>query len=287
MSQKNPSGTNPGTDRWAPALFVIACCLLLAGFFSGLVRAAAVHESNSRQLSILVYHRFDADTPASTTVTLAAFEEQLAWLAAHHVQVVPLHSLVAALRGTGPAIEGPAVAICSDDGHQSVYSLMYPIIKRDHLPVTLFIYPSAISNASYAMTWEQLKEMEASGLVDVQSHTYWHPNFNTERKRQNPDDFKKFVDTQLTKSRHTLEGRMGHPIDLLAWPFGIHDPELEEAAARAGYVAAFALDGRSVPENPDLFAIPRYMIGDRDRGTRLAELLDLHNPNLHDDAPHR
>ena len=36
-------------------------------------------------------------------------------------------------------------------------------------------------------TWAQLAEMKASGLVDIQSHTFWHPNFNVEKKRLAPD----------------------------------------------------------------------------------------------------
>jgi hypothetical protein len=50
-----------------------------------------------------------------------------------------------------------------------------------HIPVSLFIYPSAISNASYELTWKQLKEMHASGLVDIESHTYWHPDLSMEK----------------------------------------------------------------------------------------------------------
>lgn len=54
---------------------------------------------------------------------------------------------------------------------------MFPLLKKYQIPATLFIYPSAISNASYALTWDQLKEMKETGLIDVQSHTFWHPNF--------------------------------------------------------------------------------------------------------------
>jgi len=41
----------------------------------------------------------------------------------------------------------------------------------------LFLYSSALSNASYDMTWNELREMKEAGLFDVQSHIFWHPNF--------------------------------------------------------------------------------------------------------------
>ena len=40
-------------------------------------------------------------------------------------------------------------------------------MKQYRVPVTLFTYPSAISNARYAMTWAQLRELKATGLFDI------------------------------------------------------------------------------------------------------------------------
>jgi peptidoglycan/xylan/chitin deacetylase (PgdA/CDA1 family) len=146
-------------------------------------------------------------------------------------------------------------------------------MKRFHIPVTLFIYPSAISNANYAMTWEQLAEIKASGLADIQSHTYWHPNFNIEKKRLTPAAYEKFVQDQLVKSKAVLEQKFGGKVDLLAWPFGIHDPELERAAQAAGYVAAFTIDRRPVTRADKLMALPRFIVTNYDHGARLETLL--------------
>ncbi len=223
-------------------------------------------------LAVLVYHRFDPAKPGPTTVTNRVFEQQLDWLTAHHIQVLPLEAVVAASRGEGTALTAPAVAITVDDGHESVYTQLYPIIQRRHLPVTLFIYPSAISNASYALTWTQLMAMKTSGLVDIQSHTFWHPNFRTERKRLAPQDYRAFVDRQLKQSKAILEHRLGGTVTMLAWPFGIVDPELEAAASRAGYVAAFAYEGGKLRAGDDPLALSRIPISDRDRGAAFAAL---------------
>lgn len=51
----------------------------------------------------------------------------------------------------------------------------YPSSAEHEVPVTLFVYPSAISNATYAMTWEQLDTLHRTGLFDIGSPTYWHP----------------------------------------------------------------------------------------------------------------
>ena len=70
--------------------------------------------------------------------------------------------------------------------------------------MTLFIYPSAISKARYAMTWGQLKELQRTGLLDIQSHTFWHPNFRVEKRRLTPNDYRKFVNLQLVKAKMSI-----------------------------------------------------------------------------------
>jgi peptidoglycan/xylan/chitin deacetylase (PgdA/CDA1 family) len=260
-----------GVGRSAIARWVLRAAVglsALACLAPGLAAAQA-----PQSVAVLVYHRFDPLTAAPTTVKTATFQSQLAWLAQHHYQIIPLRSALAVLNGAAPGQPGPAVVITADDGHKSVYTEMFPLIRKYGAPVTLFIYPSAISNASYALTWEQLKEMEASGLVDVESHTYWHPNFRTERRRRTAADYQAFVDFQLLRSKAALQTRLGKPVDLLAWPFGIVDAELEAAAKRAGYVAAFAYTGGPAAPGDDLLALPRIPVADSDRGDRFGALL--------------
>ena len=91
------------------------------------------------------------------------------------------------------------MVITDDDAHRSVFTEMFPLVMRYHVPVTLFVYPSAISNASYAMTWEQLRQVEQTGLFDIQSHTFWHPNFKVEKRRLAPAEYEQLVDSQLRK----------------------------------------------------------------------------------------
>ncbi len=253
-------------------LFVALCIMALAGGETALAQEAAKAPAQE-PIAILAYHRFDPTTPGPTTVTTRVFEQQLQWLAAHHYKVVPLRSVVDGLRGAAPPVASPAVTITVDDGHRSVYTELFPIIRREHIPVALCIYPSAISHASYALTWDQLKEMLASGLVTVQSHTYWHPDFRKERAHRTPENYRAFVDDQLARSKSVLESRLGIKVDMLAWPYGIVDQELEAAAARAGYVAAFGFGGGLAAPGGDLFALPRVPMSNAARGASFGALL--------------
>ncbi|QPK65296.1 polysaccharide deacetylase family protein [Methylomonas sp. LL1] len=213
---------------------------------------------------VLNYHRFGPKVADSMTVTTPVFEAQLKWLADNGYSVIPLKSLVHYLRGDGPPPPAKAVVITADDGHKSVFSEMLPIVRRYKIPVTLFIYPSAISNASYALTWDQLKTMRQTGLFDIQSHTLWSPNFNKDRKRLSSDAYHAFVQEQLEKSKAVLENKLGGTVDLLAWPFGIYDGDLEKAAEKAGYIAAFSIDRRHADVDENIMSQPRYLMVNAD-----------------------
>lgn len=253
--------------RRAAARHMIAPCIVLLLLLFAPLRALG------EGVPILAYHRFDPAWAGPTTTTVPVLERQLDWLAAHGYAIVRLRALVEGWQGRGPAVSGRDAVLTVDDGHESIYTCLYPVIRRRHLPVTLFIYPSAISNATYALTWAQLAEMESSGLVDIQSHTFWHPDFHKERARRTPRDYRAFVDTQLSRSRAVLETRLGRPVEMLAWPYGIVDPELETAAARAGYIAGFAFAGGLARAGTDAFAIPRIPVANQMPESIFAALL--------------
>lgn len=213
-------------------------------------------------IPILCYHNFNPTKPGSMNLTPKKFEAQIKWLKDNGFTIIPLKDAVDYLQGKRTSLPLKAVVITADDGWQSDYTYMAPIVKKYNIPVTLFIYPETISHGKNAMTWEEIKTLQQTGLFDIQGHTYWHPNFKQEKKRLSPEKYADFVKVQLVKSKKILEDKVGHPIIFLAWPFGIYDQYLEQEAAKAGYVMAFSIDGKSANKNFRPMAQPRYMIVD-------------------------
>ncbi len=235
---------------------------------------------------ILLYHRFGPVVADSMTVTTAVFESHLKYLHQNGYTVISLRALMGMLRGKGLPADSRCVVLVADDAHRSIYSEAFPLLKKYGMPMTLFAYPSAVSNAAYAMTWGQLREMEAGGLCDVQSHTYWHPNFKKERERLPPVEFEKLVQLQFVASKQKLEKELSGKVDLLAWPFGIYDPWLMNKAAAAGYAAAFSIERRPVTRRDHLMALPRYLLTDRDRGRAFEAIVNGPTPIARRDNRH-
>lgn len=253
------------------AALTAALCLLA---FAPLGEAGkADTEKGEVRVPILLYHRFGPTVADGMTVTTPVFESHLAYIKDNGYTVIPLRQLVEYRLGKGPTPPPRSVVIVVDDGHKTVYSDMLPLVKKYRIPVTLFLYPSAISRADYIMTWEQIRELKRTGLFELQGHTYWHPNFKREKKKLPPAEYEKFVEMQLKKSKAKLEKEFGITVDLLAWPFGIYDDHLAAKAAEAGYVAAFTIERRPVSRSEKIMTLPRYLLNNSERGKVFERLL--------------
>ena len=223
---------------------------------------------------ILLYHRFGPVVADSMTITTPVFESHLKHLSENGYKIIPLRELMDMYFGKGIPPDSRYAVLVADDAHISVFTTALPLLKKYNAHMTLFVYPSAVSNASYAMTWDQLRELKSTGLFDFQSHTYWHPNFNKERKRLSTAEFEKMVHMQLVKSREKLEKELNVKVDLLAWPFGIFDAWLMAKAAETGYAAAFSIERHAVTRADQPMALPRFLLTDKDRGKSFEALLN-------------
>jgi peptidoglycan/xylan/chitin deacetylase (PgdA/CDA1 family) len=242
--------------------------------FSGVASSGDLSPAMEKGIPVLVYHRFGPVVSDSMTVTTPVFESHLKYLQENGYRVVSLREMLDHHLKTVLPPDSRLVAITADDGHLSVYTTALPLIKKYRIPVTLFVYPSAVSNASYAVTWDQLRELKATGLFDFHSHTYWHPNFKKEKARLSAPEFEKLVYMQLRKSREKLEKELKVKVDLLAWPFGIHDPWLMNKAAEAGYTAAFTIERFPASRGDHPMALPRYLMTDADRGRAFEKIVN-------------
>lgn len=211
-------------------------------------------------IPILCYHNLNPTKPGSMNMTPERFESEIKYLQDNGFTIIPLKDAVAYLQGKRDSLPKKSIVITADDGWKSVYTYMWPIVKKYNFPVTLFIYPSTISSGKNAMTWDELKELQQTGLFDIQSHTVDHPNFKIMKRHLSSEKYAEYVRKQLENSKKTLEEKTNTKITLLAWPFGIYDSYLEDAAAKAGYDMAFTIDYKTANRSFRPMAQPRYMM---------------------------
>lgn len=218
--------------------------------------------ADTLNIPILCYHNLNPTTPGSMNMTPQKFESQMKWLKDNGFTFIPLSEAVEYLQGKRTSLPEKSIVITADDGWQSDYTYMLPVVKKYKIPMTLFIYPGTISEGKHALTWDELKALQKTGLFDIQSHTYSHPNFKHAKKDMSPEKYDNFVKNELVNSKKILEDKMGIKVSYLAWPFGIYNDYLAKEAANAGYVMAFSIDAVPANRNYRPMAQPRYMIVD-------------------------
>jgi peptidoglycan/xylan/chitin deacetylase (PgdA/CDA1 family) len=128
-----------------------------------------------------------------------------------------------------------------------------------HLGVSIPLRPPA---AHALVSWEELRELARSGLVDIGSHTRTH--------RMLADAEADAAWDEIDGSRRTLERRLEVEIASFCFPYGLpadYRPDQPEMVARAGYSCAVASHFGYVTNESNRFALPRIgrVFGDMTR----------------------
>ena len=202
---------------------------------------------------ILCYHRLGPAT-SKMSVSPASFEAQMAWLVDNGYRVVRLADLGEFLAGRKP-LPPRSVVLTFDDGYASFHRLACPILAKYRLPATVFVYTDFVG-AGDALSWAQLQELQASGLVDVQSHSKSHRNLVERQPGESPARHLANLDAEMRVSRELLQRRLpGLDVRHLAYPFGDADEQVIESARSNGYELAATV----VPGGNAFFAAPMML----------------------------
>jgi peptidoglycan/xylan/chitin deacetylase (PgdA/CDA1 family) len=129
------------------------------------------------------------------SLEIALFERQLRYLQRNGFQTVTLYDVHAYLRDGAP-LPPKAIALTLDDGYLDNWVHAFPLLKRYSMKATIFVptdfvdpydgcrptlddvWAGRIDQRDLEwwghLSWPELRTMQASGLVDVQSHTRTH-----------------------------------------------------------------------------------------------------------------
>ena len=135
----------------------------------------------SNYIPVLMYHSIlDTVTKENqnSCVEVDAFESQIKGLLEAGYTPINFKTLKDYLEHKSGLPKKP-ILITMDDGYLNNYEKAYPIYQKYNVEATLFVSPYYMleENTGRHFGWEAAKEMEASGLIDIQSHGYNHTAF--------------------------------------------------------------------------------------------------------------
>mgnify|MGYP003119768341 FL=1 len=224
---------------------------------------------------VLLYHHVDDNTPVSTSISPAQFKDQLDYIEENGFVVVPLLELLKGVfEGRESAAE--AVAITFDDAYESVYHTAFPELSARGMPFTVFVATQAVERGHEAtMSWQQLRELKASGLASFGAHSQTHGHLLRGSENGITDAWIERVSVEIDESIADLTRELGlDRVQTFAYPYGEYSQGLEELVAARGLYGLAQLSG-GVGEGTPVTAIPRFPMS-RTQGSleRLAMALD-------------
>ena len=231
-------------------IFLLALIIFVLGFYKSFAATDEVSEIvEGPKILVLNYHQIE-NSSNPLAISPANFEAQMKFLVDSGCISITPDELYAGINGDITLPPKP-VLITFDDGYIDNYTNAFPILKKYNLRATIFIIPSFTSVYPGYMTWEQLKEMEASGIT-IESHTLTHPKLE-----ELPDDE---IRSELLNSKSLLEENLGHPVEFLAYPTGTYNLHIAGIAQDAGYKGAFTIKYGVVDRGSNFFALERVPI---------------------------
>lgn len=212
---------------------------------------------------VLIYHRVGSGSGGQMDLDPAAFDRQLAWLAAHH-RVLSLDEAAEELSAArGPV--APGVVLTFDDGTADWVDNVLPALDRHRVPATFYVATDFVERGrefpagGRPATWEGLRELASSPLVTIGHHTHTHALLD----RLDPAE----VDGELDRATELLGERLGVTPAHFAYPKAVAGSATAEAAVRRRFRTAVLAGTRSNHEGTDLHRISRSPVqpadGDR------------------------
>ena len=202
---------------------------------------------------VLLYHHVDTTTPAITSISATQFEKHLDIIESENFTVLPLKELVA--NAKEGSLTRKEVAITFDDAFISIYKEAFPRLRARNWPFTIFVAPPFVNTGSLYLTWDQLKEMAASG-ASIENHSTTH----THMVRRLPGEDALAWRTRMIHEVKAAEAHLaehGFESSFFAYPYGEYNLELLEIIASLKLIG-FGQQSGAIGPYSDQRLLPRY-----------------------------
>ena len=238
----------------------------------------------------LSYHEVlsDSEPLTPTAVRASDLARQFAWLAANGWQPVSIEQILAARSG-GQPLPDKAILLTFDDGKKDVYTRAFPLLKFFRYPAVIALvgewlevppggtvdYDGKPLPRSEFVTWDEVRKMTASGLVEVASHAYdlhrglpSNPQGNTQPAaivRHYLGNGRYESDTAYAERIRqgllsAIAKRTGQAPRVIVWPYGRSNDTARKIAADLGMNVGLTLEDGWNDNMTPLASLRRHLI---------------------------
>jgi peptidoglycan/xylan/chitin deacetylase (PgdA/CDA1 family) len=243
-----------------------------------------------KEVPIIMYHSITKNTRGSAyIITPAELESDLKYLRDNGYDTVTVDDLVAYVKGKAPLPKKPIV-LSFDDGHYNNIYYGEPLLKKYGMRGVIAIVGAfsdktekeGVLNEKYSyVTWDLMKEVQASGVFEIQSHSYDLHSATDRRKGcgkrsgESLEDYRRIVVDDLSRLQEKVFSYTGRYPNAFIYPFGNFNKDLDAIIREMGFACTFTCsEGVSVVAKGDpssLFGLKRKL---RSSGTSVQNMME-------------
>jgi peptidoglycan/xylan/chitin deacetylase (PgdA/CDA1 family) len=208
-------------------------------------------------IPLLLYHEIGTSAGATPPST---FRAHMAYLHRQGIVALSLTDFEEALSDRHlPAM--PSVLITFDDGSRTCLTEALPILEEFDFRATAFLITdrmcggdSGLGAYGNALTWDEVRALQASGRFAIQSHSHTHSRWPFDETGQ------VLVKDELRKSREKLAVELHSSIDQfehVAWPWGRCNQAFETIAEDVGFKYQYLVQRGAVVHSNSKIRLPR------------------------------
>ncbi len=180
-------------------------------------------------IPVLLYHEFYEQEPPKELYGLIStpdkFEQDVRYMLEEGYTFISMHRLIAYRDGL-KGIPEKSVVLTFDDGYESNYTMIYPILKKYHIPAAIFVIEDKVGTARY-FDWDAAKTMHDAGLVSIYSHGHSHVDMTQL-------DVEVFRD-KTANNLNLMEERLGDDAHTVySYPLGFYNDETNDVLQELG-----------------------------------------------------
>ncbi len=214
--------------------------------------------SFTKRIPILEYHDTEYQMSKNEIImTTEWFLEQMEWLDQNDFVTLSAEELVAFVNGTySPPARSVVLTFDVGTGEaENFKGVIIPALREHHFTALFFVLINAITEdgSNNTVTWSELHEWQEDGIISVQSHGVYHPDYQRLNFNQMLWDAKTSYDI--------ISEKVGLAPLIFAYPFDSVPEDKDLVMESAGYQIALAghrLERSVLKEDPDRYALPRY-----------------------------
>ncbi|MDB5085437.1 MAG: polysaccharide deacetylase [Bacilli bacterium] len=222
--------------------------------YDHLDQAKKIKSNQQIQIPILVYHSI-ADNPSNPYCTNpSVFDAEMRHLKDTGYTTITFGDLESAWL-QGSKLPQRPIIVSLDDGYADNYTNAFPVLQKYNQKATIFMvtgFAAQTINQMNHLDWDQLREMQNSGVIDIQSHSVHHLDMTQLSDEQ--------LKHEVVDSKAELEKKLGKPVTIFCYPFGAYNDKVKKMLKDSGYLfAATTNEGAAAIGQGDL-ALDRYHV---------------------------